>query len=138
MPVDATLRDHADLRRLSRVDDIVADLKQVKSLRILVLDACRVNLLAEELSRSMELTRGPRSIAVSPGSSIIAARGVIISYATQAGQTAADGQGRNNPYTMAFLKNIDITEEIGTIFATLRRTYIPRRRASSFRNCPYR
>jgi uncharacterized caspase-like protein len=114
MPVDATLHDQADLRRLTRVDDIVADLKQAKSLRILVLDACRVNPLAEELSRSMELTRGPpvdRGLA-----RIIAARGMIISYATQAGQTAADGQGRNSPYTMAFLKNIETPEEISTIF----------------------
>jgi len=40
MPVEASLRDDADLRRLSRVNDIVADLKQAKNLRILVLDAC--------------------------------------------------------------------------------------------------
>jgi hypothetical protein len=79
-----------------------------------VLDACRVNPLAEELSRALELTRGPpvdRGLA-----RIIAARGMIISYATQAGQTAADGQGRNSPYTMAFLKNIETTDEISTIF----------------------
>jgi hypothetical protein len=31
-------------------------------------------------------------------------------------QTAADGQGRNSPYTMAFLKNIETPEEIGTVF----------------------
>jgi formylglycine-generating enzyme required for sulfatase activity/uncharacterized caspase-like protein len=114
MPVDAALTDQADLRRLTRVDDIVSDLKQAKNLRILVLDACRVNPLAEELSRSMELTRSPpvdRGLA-----RIIAARGMIISYATQAGQTAADGQGRNSPYTMAFLKNIETTDEISTIF----------------------
>jgi uncharacterized caspase-like protein len=114
IPVDATLHDQADLRRLARVDDIVADLKQAKSLRILVLDACRVNPLAEELSRSMELTRGPpvdRGLA-----RIVAARGMIISYATQAGQTAADGQGRNSPYSMAFLKNIETPDEISTIF----------------------
>jgi hypothetical protein len=74
---------------------------------------CRVNPLAEELSRSMELTCGPpvdRGIA-----RMIAAKGMIISYATQAGQTAADGQGRNSPYTMAFLKNIEATEEIGAV-----------------------
>ena len=62
----------------------------------------------------MELTRGPpvdRDLA-----RIVAARGMIISYATQAGQTAADGQGRNSPYTMAFLKNIETTDEISTIF----------------------
>jgi hypothetical protein len=41
---------------------------------------------------------------------------MIISYATQAGLTAADGQGRNSPYTMAFLKNVETKEEIGTVF----------------------
>jgi hypothetical protein len=35
MPVDSALRDEADLRRLTRVDDIVADLKQAKNRRIL-------------------------------------------------------------------------------------------------------
>lgn len=44
MPVDATLHDEADMRRLVRVDDIVADLKQAKNLRILVLDSCRAIL----------------------------------------------------------------------------------------------
>jgi hypothetical protein len=38
MPVDPALHDEADLRRLTRVDEIVADLKQAKNLRILVLE----------------------------------------------------------------------------------------------------
>jgi hypothetical protein len=62
----------------------------------------------------MELTRGPpvdRGIA-----RMIAPTGMIISYATQAGHTAANGQGRNSPYTMAFLKNIETTQEIGAVF----------------------
>jgi formylglycine-generating enzyme required for sulfatase activity len=114
MPVDATLHDEADLRRLARVDDIVADLKQAKNLRILVLDACRDNPLAEELSRSMEASRG---LTVDRGlARIIPPSGMIISYATQAGRTAADGRGRNSPYTMAFLKNIQTSDEIGTVF----------------------
>jgi uncharacterized caspase-like protein len=114
MPVDAELHDDADLRRLARVDEIVDDLNQAKSLRILVLDSCRVNPVADELSRSMELTRGPpvdRGIA-----RMVAPKGMIISFATQPNQTAADGQGRNSPYTMAFLKNIEAPEEIGTVF----------------------
>jgi uncharacterized caspase-like protein len=104
MPVDAALHDEADLRRLTRVDEIVADLKQAKNLRILVLDACRDNPLADELSRSMEANRG---LTVDRGlARIIPPSGMIISYATQAGRTAADGRGRNSPYTMAFLKRL--------------------------------
>lgn len=114
MPVDATLHDEADMRRLLRVDDIVADLRQAKNLRILVLDACRDNPLAEELSRSIEASRG---FTVDRGlARIIPPSGMIISYATQAGRTAADGRGHNSPYTMAFLKNIETKEEIGAIF----------------------
>jgi uncharacterized caspase-like protein len=44
---------------------------------------------------------------------------MIISYATQAGRAAADGRGRNSPYTMAFLKNIETKDEIGTIFRNI-------------------
>src|SRR5450432_2929431 len=53
MPVDAKLTDEADLRLMSRVDDVVADLQQAKNLRILVLDACRDNPFAEALKRSI-------------------------------------------------------------------------------------
>jgi uncharacterized caspase-like protein len=57
MPVDAKLSDEADLRRMARVDDILADLQQAKNLRILVLDACRDNPFADQLKRSIGLTR---------------------------------------------------------------------------------
>jgi uncharacterized caspase-like protein len=75
IPVDAVIHDDADLRRLTRADEIVDDLSQAKNLRILVLDTSRVNPLADELSRLMELTRGPpvdrgiaRMIAATMGS----------------------------------------------------------------------
>jgi hypothetical protein len=114
MPIDARLNDEADLRRMTRVDDIVADLQQAKSLRILVLDACRDNPLAEELKRSIGLTR---AMSMQGGlAKIDAPRGMIVAYATQAGRTAEDGRGRNSPYTAAFLKHIEAQDEIGTIF----------------------
>ena len=47
---------------------------------------------------------------------IDAPRGMIVAYSTQAGQTADDGQGRNSPYTTAFLRRIEEREEIGSIF----------------------
>ena len=113
-PIDARLTDEADLRRMVRLDDMVADLAQAKILRILVLDSCRDNPLAEELRRSIGTTRAlqlQRGLA-----KIETPQGMIVSYATQAGRTAEDGDGRNSPYTAAFLKNIETQEEIGTIF----------------------
>jgi uncharacterized caspase-like protein len=113
-PVDAKLTDEADLRLLARVDDIIADLQRAKSLRILVLDSCRDNPLAQELKRSIGATRG---VSLQRGlAKIDSPEGVILSFATQAGRTAEDGTGRNSPYTTAFLKHIEAQEEIGTVF----------------------
>jgi hypothetical protein len=113
-PIDAKLRDEADLRRLVRLDDIVSDLLQAKNLRILVLDSCRDNPMAEELKRSIGTTR---AMSLQRGlARIDSPQGMIVAYSTQAGRTAEDGSGRNSPYTAAFLKNIEAQEEIGTIF----------------------
>jgi urea transport system substrate-binding protein len=113
-PVDAKLIDEADLRRMARVDDIVADMQQAKNLRILVLDSCRDNPLAEQLKRSIGASR---AVSIQRGlAKIDSPEGMIVSYATQAGRTASDGTGRNSPYTTAFLKHIEERDEIGTIF----------------------
>jgi hypothetical protein len=45
--------------------------------------------------------------------------GTIVSFSTQSGQTAADGDGRNSPYTRAFLKYIEEPSEIGDVFRTV-------------------
>jgi hypothetical protein len=114
MPVDAKLTDEADLRRMTRVDDIVADLQQAKNLRILVLDSCRDNPLADDLKRSVGLTR---AASMQRGlTRIDTPQGMIVAYATQAGRTAADGSGRNSPYTAAFLRHIEAPDEIGVVF----------------------
>jgi hypothetical protein len=113
-PVDIDLRDETDLRRMTRVDDVVADLAKARNLRILVLDSCRDNPLAEQLKRSIGASRAlplQRGLA-----KIDSPEGMIVAYATQAGRTADDGDGKNSPYTTAFLKHIDEKEEIGSIF----------------------
>jgi hypothetical protein len=113
-PIDAQLHDEADLRRMARVDEILADLQQAKNLRILVLDSCRDNPLADQLKRSIGSTR---SASIGQGlAKMESADGTIISYATQVGRTASDGAGRNSPYTGAFLNHIEDKEEIATVF----------------------
>ena len=130
-PIDTRLVDEADLRRMVRLDEMVQDLQQAKNLRILVMDACRDNPLAEQLKRSLGSTRAlplQRGLA-----KIDSPEGMIVAFATQAGRTAEDGDGRNSPYTAAFLKNIEAKDEIGTIFrrissdayTTTRQTQLP-------------
>jgi uncharacterized caspase-like protein len=117
MPIDASLTDEADLRRMTRVDVILDGLMHAKNLRILVLDSCRNNPLAEEFKRSI----GPgRAVSIQRGlAKMDSVQDTIISFSTQAGLTADDGRGRNSPYTTAFLKNIERREEIGTIFRNI-------------------
>jgi formylglycine-generating enzyme required for sulfatase activity len=114
VPVDAKLTDEMDLRRMVRIDEIVSDLLTAKNLRILILDSCRSNPFAEQLSRSIETTKATplhRGLA-----KIDAPQGMIVAYATQAGQTAEDGEGGNSPYTTAFLTHIEEQDEIANIF----------------------
>jgi formylglycine-generating enzyme required for sulfatase activity len=114
MPVDARLDDEADLYRFTKVDDVLGYLQQVKALKILVLDSCRDNPLAETLKRSIGATR---AVSLQRGlAAMQAPTGTIVSYSTQAGRTAADGTGRNSPYTAAFLRHIEEPGEIGEIF----------------------
>jgi Caspase domain len=114
VPIDAQLHDEADLRRMARVDEILSDLQQAKNLRILVLDSCRDNPLADELKRSIGLTR---SASIGRGlAKMESPDGTIVSYSTQAGRTAVDGTGRNSPYTSAFLRHIEDKDDIATVF----------------------
>ena len=114
IPIDAELHDEADLRRMSRVDDILGDLQQAKNLRILVLDSCRDNPLADALKHSIGSTRG---VSIGRGlAKMESPDGTIVSYSTQAGRTAVDGSDRNSPYTAAFLQHIQDKEDIATVF----------------------
>jgi uncharacterized caspase-like protein len=117
VPVDAIVRDEVDLRRMARADDILADLQQAKNLRILVLDACRDNPFAENLKRSAAQSR---AVGVGRGlAKMESPEGTIISYATQAGRTADDGDGRNSPYTYSFLKHIQDKDNITAVFQAI-------------------
>jgi hypothetical protein len=114
IPVDAELRDEADLRRMARVDEILGDLQQAKNLRILVLDSCRDNPLADNLKRSIGTTRG---VSIGHGlAKMESPDGTIISYSTQAGRTAEDGSDHNSPYTSAFLRHIEDKDDIANVF----------------------
>ncbi|MBR4584509.1 MAG: caspase family protein [Bacteroidales bacterium] len=67
-------------------------------LNMVVLDACRNDPISRSWHRSIE----------SHGLSIMSApEGTIISFSTAPGHTALDGDGRNSPYTAAFLKALD-------------------------------
>ena len=104
LPVDARLTEEVDLE--FEALELRAFLKQMRSRANLVfLDACRDNPLAQDLARSMGASR---SAAIGRGlGRVDAASGTLIAYATQPGNVAADGTGRNSPFTTALLEHID-------------------------------
>jgi formylglycine-generating enzyme required for sulfatase activity len=114
VPVDAKLEDEVDLRRLVRVDEILSDLQGAKTVRILILDACRDNPLADEFRRKIDRSRA--SFVQSGLAKLDSPVGTIIAYATQAGRTAEDGTGRNSPFTRAIVARLADPTEIGVTF----------------------
>src|SRR5215470_10821449 len=104
MPVDARLEDEFSVNyELTRIEDVLFALSVARGVKIVILDACRNNPLADRLmranSRDAISTRGLARIE--------APRGMIIAYATQSNQVAVDGKGRNSPFTSALLKEIE-------------------------------
>jgi uncharacterized caspase-like protein len=137
MPVDARLEDEYSINyELTRIDDVLFALSKARGVKILILDACRNNPLAERLSsrgmkRDFIQTRGLARIE--------APRGMVVAFATQSDQIAADGGGRNSPFTGALLKEIEEPGiEIATCSAVLPSVSIRRPAAVSCPNCPFR
>lgn len=108
--VDTNLADQSGIQSLINFDLLTDTVRRAKRLRILVLDACRDNPFSAQMTRSTGVVPS-RGLA-----KMDAGEGMIIAFATQSGQTAEDGVGRNSPFTEAFIRHIDSTSEIGAVF----------------------
>jgi uncharacterized caspase-like protein len=97
IPVDAEIRSETYLRtRALAVSIALEDLQHAGNiLNIVVLDACRDNPFSWARSGS----RGLTVVGAQPPGSIIV-------YATSAGSTAQDGEGRNGLFTAQLLNNL--------------------------------
>src|SRR6266446_4059965 len=115
MPVDARLEDEFSVNyELVRIEDMLFALSGTRGVKILILDACRNNPLADRLM----LRAINRDVVPSRGlARIEAPRGMVIAYATQSNQVAVDGIGRNSPFTKALLTEMERPGlEIATLF----------------------
>jgi tetratricopeptide (TPR) repeat protein len=105
VPVDAKL-DRAGTLDQDAVDllAVLRPMETEKRVNLVFLDACRDNPFTGSLARSLGASR---STAVGRGlAPIQRASGTLITYATEPGITAADGEGRNSPFTAALLRHI--------------------------------
>ena len=119
VPVDARLERDIDVRfETVTVDDLLVSTSGA-SLRLVILDACRNNPLA----RSMQRTAATRSVSGGSFGDLnedLLGDETLVAYAAAAGTTAADGRGRNSPYTAALLSHLETPLEIGLLFRRVR------------------
>ena len=118
VPVDARLERDTDVRfETVALDDVLAATAGA-SLRMVILDACRNNPLA----RSMQRTVARRSVSGGSFGDLnedLLGDETLVAYAA-AGTTAADGRGRNSPYTSALLADLEEPLELSALFRRVR------------------
>ena len=117
MPIDARLENEFSVRyQMISADDVRDALDRTNGVKIMILDACRNNPLAERLKSQMAGLR--RNIGNVRGlTRIDATQGMVVAYATGADQVALDGNGRNSPFTAALVARMDEPGiEIGMMF----------------------
>ena len=119
VPVDARLERDTDVRfEAVALDDVLASVEGA-ALRVVILDACRNNSLA----RSMQLTSASRSVSRGRFGELnedLLGAETLVAYAAAAGTTAADGTGRNSPYTAALLSYLEQPLELSALFRRVR------------------
>lgn len=103
IPVDAKLERDTDVydEALS-LERVLIAIEPAKKLRLVILDACRDNPFA----RTMKRTVASRAIGQGLAKVEPANPNVLIAYSAKAGSTAADGDGKNSPFTVALANHI--------------------------------
>ncbi len=103
IPVDAKLERDTDVydEALS-LDRILITIEPVRKLRLVILDACRDNPFA----KSMKRTVASRAIGQGLAKIEPTSPNMLIAYSAKAGSTAADGDGKNSPFTIALSKHL--------------------------------
>ena len=104
VPTDAKLNAERDLDfEAVKLDFILSQMEREAKTNIIFLDACRNNPLARNLARTM----GTRGVDENNGlAPVRSGLGTFIAFATQPGAVAADGAGRNSPFSAALKKRL--------------------------------
>lgn len=119
VPVDARLERDTDVEYETVQLGQVLRATEGAGLRVVILDACRNNPLAQRMQRA----RATRSISRGSFGDLDEQQlldETLVAYAAAAGTTAADGTGRNSPYTAALLEYLDAPLELSALFRRVR------------------
>ena len=121
LPVDAQLKDEADLLFEAVALDLVLR-SMGTGTNLVFLDACRDNPFARGWAgagRSADVGRGLTRVAEASAS------GMFIAFATDPDSIAADGEGRNSPFTAALKRHIETPGlEVNSLLTEVRKTVL--------------
>ncbi|MDR3435864.1 caspase family protein [Telmatospirillum sp.] len=98
IPISANIASDVDVKyELVDVGFVLDEMTHANNrLNIVILDACRNNPFGRKSARAMSSGLGQ----------VLAPAGTVIGYATQPDNVAADGTGRNSPYTTALATSL--------------------------------
>jgi uncharacterized caspase-like protein len=119
VPIDARLEDASALDfEMIRLDLVHRNMERETKANLIFLDACRDNPLARNLARAM----GTRSGQIGRGlAAVESGVGTLISFSTQPGNVALDGEGRNSPFASALARRILAEgEDLSSILISVR------------------
>ena len=103
IPVDAKLERDTDVYdEAFSLDRVLLAIEPAKKLRLIILDACRDN----PFSKNMKRTVASRAIGQGLAKVEPTSPNMLIAYSAKAGSTAADGDGKNSPFTIALSKHL--------------------------------
>ena len=117
IPVDARLQSDREVEFETVSLDLVSRaVEGASGLGLVILDACRDNPFAAAMKRSGAKRSIGRGLArVEPSGE------TLVAYAAKGGSVAADGRGRNSPYTTVLLAHVEEPGlEVGLMFRKVR------------------
>ena len=103
VPVDAKLVSDQDVEfETVPLELVTRSVARASGLRLVILDACRENPFAVSMQRAGATRAIGRGLArVEPAGE------TLVAYASKEGTVAADGDGRNSPYSAALLSHLE-------------------------------
>jgi hypothetical protein len=118
LPTDIELKSDVDASTEAiGLQSAMQAVAAAQTLGLVILDACRNNPFQSTMRRS----NAARSVQILGLAPVEPADNVLVAYAARDGTVAADGAGRNSPYTAALLKHIETPGlEVDFLFRNIR------------------
>jgi tetratricopeptide (TPR) repeat protein len=116
VPIDARLKVDKDAETEAvALEQVIAAIGGARSLRLLMLDACRDNPFAPAMQHTIALKLVDKGF-----SNIEPSAGFMVVYAAKHGETALDGEGGDSPFATALARDVREHVEVRKLFDIVR------------------